>query len=343
MKKLFLVMFALILYCFPLMAYTESEVNDTPPVADVIPTGFYQVTCIGSINPEIDVDWYTYHVNPGNPIVVTILYASVPPTLYVDVCTDNPMIVQFTLNLLSMPSNTFIAGNGNMHYIKVYSTGDINDYEVLIQNLEDPTLPVVLSSFSGTFNSGFVGLQWTTQSETELSGYNILRSETSNLATASRVNLDIIPSTNTSNVHQYSYHDQEIEPNLTYYYWLEAVNMNGSFEHYGPVTVSTDNPGDNDTPEITDLTKMEPSYPNPFISATTLKFRLKTDMKAKLEIYNLKGQRIRSIFAGELEKGIHSYMWDGRNQYGSAVSSGIYLGYLTTPDGTYTTKLYLTK
>ncbi len=343
MKKLFIAIFILTLFTIPLIAVLETENNDIPPLANVVPVGSYVDDQVGMIPVDVDVDWYTYHVNVGNPILVTIMFATFPPALFVDVCTDNPFVVQATLNLITWPSVMFIAQNGNMHYIKVYSTVDNNNYVVRLQNLQDPTLPVVLSSFTADYNSGFVGIQWTTQSETELSGYNVLRNEACDMATASQVNFGIIPSTNTSNVQNYSYQDQEIESNVTYYYWLQAVNMDGTMEHYGPVTVNTNDIGGNTTPEIVQFTGMDTAYPNPFGEETNLKIRLNANMNVKLDIYDIKGQKIRSIFAGELDKGIHRYKWDGKNIHGSTVSSGIYLSRLTTPTGVYSTKLHFVK
>lgn len=348
MRKLLLVIFTICLFSLPLLAdgpyhHYENESNDIPPLSDSIPIGD-TIVAVNGITGD-NQDWFDYCVYLGNhwdTIIVTIYSATYGPALYVDVCTENPAVVQHTLNGIG-DSFSYVVANEARHYICVYSMVPDNNYTVIIENQDEATLPVVLSSFAGTFSSSFVGIQWTTQTETELSGYNVLRNETNDLGSALQVNSNIIPSTNTSTTHDYSYRDQEIAFNTTYYYWLQSVNMDGTCEHYGPVTVNTTTPEGNETPEIVVNSGMDPAYPNPFGNETNIKFRLNSDMLAKLDIYNLKGEKVRSIFAGELIKGTHTYKWDGRNSRGETVSSGLYMGRLTTPTGIFSSKLYLFK
>ncbi len=64
--------------------------------------------------------------------------------------------------------------------------------------------------------------------------------------------------------------------------------------------------------------------PNPFNPTTTIEFSLQSDSKIELSIYNIKGQRIKTLTYIDFTKGSHSVIWNGDNESGSLVSSGIY-------------------
>jgi len=66
------------------------------------------------------------------------------------------------------------------------------------------------------------------------------------------------------------------------------------------------------------------NYPNPFNPETTIPFSIPTESKVKLEVYNLLGQKVAILEDGILQSGNHHRIWDGRNDAGSIVSSGIY-------------------
>jgi hypothetical protein len=67
------------------------------------------------------------------------------------------------------------------------------------------------------------------------------------------------------------------------------------------------------------------NYPNPFNSMTTIKFSIPWQAVVVIEIYNVLGQKMRTLFNEELDAGIHQISWDGTNDQGVRVSSGPYL------------------
>jgi ligand-binding sensor domain-containing protein len=71
------------------------------------------------------------------------------------------------------------------------------------------------------------------------------------------------------------------------------------------------------------------NYPNPFNPATTIEFSLPIGGLVNLTIYNIMGQEIRTLITESMPAGTHSVRWDGRDNSGMAVSSGIYMSYLT--------------
>jgi hypothetical protein len=66
------------------------------------------------------------------------------------------------------------------------------------------------------------------------------------------------------------------------------------------------------------------NYPNPFNPATTISFSLAQSEKVKLKIYNLLGQEVLTLLNGEKPAGTHQIVWDGRDENGITVASGIY-------------------
>ena len=67
------------------------------------------------------------------------------------------------------------------------------------------------------------------------------------------------------------------------------------------------------------------NYPNPFNPTTTIRYQLPRAADVKLEIYNSLGQRIRSLLDSRIEAGYHQVIWDGRDDFGLQVASGVYL------------------
>ena len=65
--------------------------------------------------------------------------------------------------------------------------------------------------------------------------------------------------------------------------------------------------------------------PNPFNPTTTIKFSIQNNSKVYLSIFNIKGQKIKTLANNDFTKGNHSIIWDGVDDSGKPVSSGIYL------------------
>lgn len=66
------------------------------------------------------------------------------------------------------------------------------------------------------------------------------------------------------------------------------------------------------------------NYPNPFNERTIIRFYVPDRMEVRLEIFNLLGQRVKTLLEERKEEGYHLVGWDGRSQGGERVSSGLY-------------------
>jgi hypothetical protein len=85
------------------------------------------------------------------------------------------------------------------------------------------------------------------------------------------------------------------------------------------------------------------NYPNPFNPSTTISYSLKDDAKVVLEVYNIKGQLVKTLAGGLMSKGKHSIVWEGKDNAGTQCASGIYLYKLRTGNTSITRKMMLLK
>jgi hypothetical protein len=67
------------------------------------------------------------------------------------------------------------------------------------------------------------------------------------------------------------------------------------------------------------------NFPNPFNPSTMINYQLPMNTHAKLSVYNLLGQEVRTLVNGHQPTGIHEVTWDGRDDAGRTVASGVYL------------------
>ncbi len=81
------------------------------------------------------------------------------------------------------------------------------------------------------------------------------------------------------------------------------------------------------------------NYPNPFNASTTIAYSLERDGRVKLEIYNIAGQRVRTLVDERLMAGQHRVVWDGTADSGHEVTSGIYWYRLRSDDRTEMKKM----
>jgi hypothetical protein len=70
---------------------------------------------------------------------------------------------------------------------------------------------------------------------------------------------------------------------------------------------------------------LEQNYPNPFNPSTSIAFSVKEVGVVQLSIYNLHGQEVRTLINGQMNTGFHSVNWDGKDERGQTVPSGVYL------------------
>jgi hypothetical protein len=72
-------------------------------------------------------------------------------------------------------------------------------------------------------------------------------------------------------------------------------------------------------------TRLLGNYPNPFNPSTTIRYALNEEMKVSVRIYNVLGQEVATLFDGVQKAGEQSVIWNGTNNAGNTVASGLYI------------------
>jgi flagellar hook assembly protein FlgD len=83
------------------------------------------------------------------------------------------------------------------------------------------------------------------------------------------------------------------------------------------------------------------NHPNPFNPETNIEFALPKPEQVRLRIFDVYGREVRFLFTMWLQAGLHAVKWDGRDDDGVAVGSGVYFYRLQAGSFTETKKLVL--
>ena len=90
-------------------------------------------------------------------------------------------------------------------------------------------------------------------------------------------------------------------------------------------------------------TKLYQNYPNPFNPVTTIKYDISRETFVELSIYNQRGQLTRTLIKEKMKAGNHKVVWDSKDNYGSTVTSGMYIYQLRTGNHVKVLKAVLVK
>ena len=89
---------------------------------------------------------------------------------------------------------------------------------------------------------------------------------------------------------------------------------------------------------------LAPAAPNPVQNGqTTIAFGLPQAGQVKIEVYNIAGQRVKTLVNGSLGAGYHQIIWNGRNDAGQRVANGVYMYRMNSGSFTATKKLLMVK
>jgi len=189
----------------------------------------------------------------------------------------------------------------------------------------DYVIPVELTGFTATVERNNVHLNWTTKTELNNYGFEILRS----IGDAKWEKIAFIPGFGTtSESKNYSFTDEQLN-NGSYSYRLKQMDFSGSFEYSDVVNVFI---------SILVEYSLEQNYPNPFNPATTIKFSIPEATNVTLTIYNTLGQKVTELVHTNFAAGRYSSQWDASN-----FNSGIYFYELRTDKSILMKKMVLLK
>jgi hypothetical protein len=112
------------------------------------------------------------------------------------------------------------------------------------------------------------------------------------------------------------------------------------FDTTAPLTPNSIGDGTNALPTIFDLAQ---NYPNPFNPTTTIKYQLPKKADVKIVIYNMLGQLVRTVVDKAVDAGYQEVVWDGLNDTGSRVATGIYIYRMEAGDFVKSHKMIMMK
>jgi len=188
------------------------------------------------------------------------------------------------------------------------------------------------SLFATTVNSQ-VTLVWEAPEDHEflatLAGYKVYR------------NGVLLPNGTDSNT--LTFVDSDVVYGTAYTYYVVATYTNPVGDSEASNTASATPLSDIDEMTIPTVTSLNGNYPNPFNPETTIRFSLAREDRVSIDIYSINGQLVRSLVNGGYSVGNHQTVWNGRDNLGRTVGSGVYFYRMTTSEYTATRKMLLLK
>jgi hypothetical protein len=189
---------------------------------------------------------------------------------------------------------------------------------------------VELTEFLGESVEGKVKLSWETAKETNNAGFNIYRSYTEDGEYLPVNEVLIEPSKDG----EYSLSDVRVDVGSRYFYKLESVSTSGFLRQYNSISV---------TVQVPEKFELHQNYPNPFNPVTMIKYEIPKPGKVVVRVYNVLGQEVKTLVNEDKPAGFHSIRWNGTNNSGIRVSSGMYIYRIIYGNNVISKKMVLLK
>jgi hypothetical protein len=204
-------------------------------------------------------------------------------------------------------------------------------------------LPVELADFHAESQQNGILIYWETESEINNEGFYVYRSVDNK--TYSKISPLIQGHGTTNQLHSYSFMDENVTRGKLYYYKISDVeSKSGKETFHGPLAVIFGQGEiDPNSPPIPNVFRLHQNIPNPFNPETTIYFDLPKATHLELKIYDTHGKLVRILEDSEKDAGYHSVIWDGTDDTGQSVSSGVYIYRIKTDYETDTKRMILVK
>lgn len=194
----------------------------------------------------------------------------------------------------------------------------------------DNLIPSVPQIPSISVSNEYITLRWDKLQEEDFKYFAIYKGEITGFDPKSK-----IPFTTTDTL----YLDSDFSIGESYYYRISAFDFAGNESDYTDELSITVTNIKNEQSNLPSNFKLYQNYPNPFNPETTIRYALPTNAEVSIKIYDITGKLVRELDSRYKQAGEHSIKWDGRNNEGIRVASGIYLYRLEafSADGVATT------
>jgi hypothetical protein len=142
----------------------------------------------------------------------------------------------------------------------------------------------------------------------------------------------------------YCYCDEDITSGLTYFYMLGLADFSDSSALFGPIAISARTNVASEAEEILPREySLSQNYPNPFNPETTIEYQVPQTSPVQMVVFNLLGQQVCTLVNEVREQGSYRVIWDGRDESGQPVASGVYFCHLMAGSYHQTRKMTLLK
>jgi len=125
--------------------------------------------------------------------------------------------------------------------------------------------------------------------------------------------------------------------------WNIDPSVNDGYPFLRNETIAEHLSNNSDITKPLSTTLLFENYPNPFNPETTIRFSVAKDNYVSLEIYNIKGQLVCSLVDRFYKEGTHNALWNGKDNHGNIVSSGVYFYRLNVGEYSAVKKMLLMK
>ncbi|MDY6915024.1 MAG: T9SS type A sorting domain-containing protein [Candidatus Cloacimonadota bacterium] len=126
--------------------------------------------------------------------------------------------------------------------------------------------------------------------------------------------------------------------------YIQANGLNnGGIIKYASLKIVFPEDGSTQPSVVPVAGRLSQNYPNPFNPETTINYEMTQPGNVTIEIYNIKGQKIKTLVNSTKDAGEHSVVWNGRDESGNSVSSGVYFYKMQAGKYTSTKKMILMK
>jgi hypothetical protein len=224
------------------------------------------------------------------------------------------------------------ASSSALIMVSLWHDGEVLGQGVSLQPFRVGTRATTqIESFDVSVQDNAAVLRWETLTEASMEGFRIVRSETE-AGPYAAVTEQPIALAGKAGGASYEYRDPSVRPNRTYWYKLQEVLGDGPGQEFGPYALT-----------YRLAFGLEQNMPNPFNPTTTIRYSLAADVNVSLMVYDVAGRRVRTLVNGDQRANAYRVTWDGLNDNGERVSSGMYFYKLVAGTYTQTKKMILLK
>lgn len=335
--------------------FTISASATSPLVSDATPTGtarslYLWMTCsdlgisafetgVSGSLPVLGFEPMPYVLNAGGPTNLLLALGGCPSGVNVNLLLGAWTVWDTGGTMCLSPSSTGVVGAVDCHpidpafwpnpHVIGFASDGSEPCEVGANGcVPDSVGPISvdLTQLKAVVVERHVELSWSTSFEHRHDGFRVYRARQS-VGDVVCVTPELIQGTS-----PYLYVDGDVESDRNYYYRVGAVDLSGSEQIFGPVTVQTPRW----VPLVTGLLACRP---NPFSDEASLEYSLASPGRVRISVYDVMGRMVQRLVDAQLDPGSHVATWRGRAPNGERVASGIYFARMEVGTASWSKKL----